>query len=212
MDGRLLAKGARRPAGYWAGQLRSPVRFRDAVESAAGRARVVFVEVGPGTGLIGSVRQVPAARPAPLVALQPRAGELLCGAGQLWAAGVDLDWTAVRAADGGVRVALPTYPFARTRHWLDAPAAAEPVPSPVEPVPAGSGEESVLQQVIEIWRSMLGVTEVDAGSNFFALGGESLLFIRMVTRVRRTFGVPVEIADMVEAPTPGTVAAAVLAG
>jgi acyl transferase domain-containing protein len=143
-----------------------------------------------------------------MVALQPRRGDLLGGAGGLWATGVDLDWAAVRAGSGAVRVPLPTYPFAKTRHWLDGPESADPV----EPDGPGDDHGPVLQQVVDIWRSMLGVDTVEAGSDFFMLGGESLLFIRMITQVQRRFGVSVEIAELADAPTPGAIAAQVMRG
>ncbi|GAA2978799.1 type I polyketide synthase [Actinokineospora diospyrosa] len=210
VTGQVLPKGGRRPSGYWAEQLRSPVRYQDAIETAAGLGRVVFVEVGPGTGLIGSARQIPAAREAATVAVQPRRGDLLSGAGGLWSAGIDLDWSAVRVADG-VQVPLPTYPFTRTRHWLDSapqPHPAQPDPVPVEPV-VTDAPGSVLGQVIDLWRSMLGVATIEAGSDFFTLGGESLLFLRMISQVQRRFGVSVEIAELAAAPTPAAIAAQV---
>jgi phthiocerol/phenolphthiocerol synthesis type-I polyketide synthase E len=224
VSGELLPKGARHPDGYWARQLRSPVRFQDAVRTAMDRSQVVFVEVGPGTGLIGSVRQIPAAKQSAMVPLQARRADLLAGAGALWASGVELDWAAVRAGSGGVRVELPAYPFAGTRHWIDAPErsapsalAASPVtPSPVAPEsvgPAGAadGPGSVLDEIIALWRSLLGAPVVEADSDFFALGGESFLFIRMVAQVRRRFGVSLDFAQFADAPTPAAIAAQVRA-
>lgn len=202
VTGALMPHDGLRPPGYWAEQLRSPVRFQDAVTAAAGRSNVVFVEVGPGTGLIGSARQSTA---APMVALQPKRGELLKGVGALWAAGVDIDWAQVRSGSAS-RVSLPTYPFARTRHWLDVVATVDSAVETVAP------SDDVLEQILEIWRSMLGVPTVEAGSDFFELGGESLLFIRMISQVRRRFDVSVEIAEIADAPTPATIAAQVMRG
>lgn len=47
----------------------------------------------------------------------------------LWLRGVEVDWHAYHAGSRRRRVALPTYPFERRRHWLEAPerpAAAAP--------------------------------------------------------------------------------------
>jgi 3'-phosphoadenosine 5'-phosphosulfate sulfotransferase (PAPS reductase)/FAD synthetase len=74
------------------------------------------------------------------------------------------------------------------------------------------GETLLSKTVIEIWRSVLGVTDVDAESDFFRLGGESLLFIRMITQVQRRFGVSVEIAEIADALTPAAIAAQVARG
>ncbi|WP_327320411.1 SDR family NAD(P)-dependent oxidoreductase [Streptomyces sp. NBC_01235] len=44
---------------------------------------------------------------------------------ELWTQGLDVDWAALYEAGTPRRAALPTYPFARERHWIDrAPAAA----------------------------------------------------------------------------------------
>lgn len=218
VSGEPLPRGGLRPAGYWAQQLRSPVRFQSAVESAMRRPRVIFAEVGPGTGLIGSVRQIPSARKAAMVAVQARRDELFSGIGALWASGVDIDWSAVRAGTQAQRAQLPTYPFAGVRHWLEAPEPAGPAASPgalgpaPEVPPADAGPGDALETIIELWRSMLGVQAVRADSDFFALGGESLLFIRMISRVRRRFGADVEIADLAHAPTPEAIAARVTRG
>ncbi len=69
-----------------------------------------------------------------------------------------------------------------------------------------------MQQIAEIWRSLLGVPTVGADSDFFTLGGESLLFIRMIAQVQRRFGVPVRIAELADAPTPRAIAAHVIGG
>ena len=49
---------------------------------------------------------------------------LLRAAGRLWSAGVALDWNAMRGDTPRRRVTLPTYPFERQRHWIEAPADA----------------------------------------------------------------------------------------
>ncbi|WP_380282223.1 type I polyketide synthase [Kitasatospora purpeofusca] len=217
VDGGLLPVGGIRPAGYWAGQLRSPVRYQQAVEAVADRSRLVLVEVGPGSGLIGSARQIPAVRHAALVALQARRTDLLGGLGQLWAHGVDVDWPAVRAGAPAARAALPTHPFAATRHWLDAPAPTAPAPAaPAVPsAPAAEGAEGAvdapLGRVLDIWRTLLGVPDIGPDSDFFALGGESLLFIRMISQVQRALGTPIDIAALAASPTPRAIAAQAVA-
>ena len=37
---------------------------------------------------------------------------------QLWASGINIDWTTLRTGSGAKRISLPTYPFARDRHWF----------------------------------------------------------------------------------------------
>jgi NAD(P)-dependent dehydrogenase (short-subunit alcohol dehydrogenase family)/acyl carrier protein len=44
--------------------------------------------------------------------------------GNLWLAGVVLDWSAFYAHEPRRRVPLPTYPFERARYWVDAPVGS----------------------------------------------------------------------------------------
>jgi acyl transferase domain-containing protein/acyl carrier protein len=49
--------------------------------------------------------------------------------GELYVRGVAVDWSAVHRGGGGRRIALPTYPFQRQRHWFTAPdRASSPAP------------------------------------------------------------------------------------
>ena len=38
--------------------------------------------------------------------------------GQLWITGVDIDWKLLHPSSPPARISLPTYPFARERHWI----------------------------------------------------------------------------------------------
>ncbi|OJF15094.1 type I polyketide synthase [Couchioplanes caeruleus] len=213
LDGELLGRGSTRSEGYWSAQLRSPVRYHDALLTALGLPDPVLVEVGPGASLTGLARQAPEGRSVPGLALQPRpsarsgAGDVLNGLGGLWTAGAAVDWAAVRGENGARRIALPTYPFTRTRHWLDA-APAEAAADPAPP-PAATGEDEKVREIIDLWSRMLGTPEIGPEANFFALGGESLQFIRMITQVRRRFGVQIPVDELANDPTPRTLAALV---
>ncbi|MDI5974470.1 beta-ketoacyl synthase N-terminal-like domain-containing protein [Streptomyces sp. SL13] len=57
----------------------------------------------------------------------PADGWLLGALARLWQAGAVIDWPALHRGRGR-RVPLPTYPFQRRRHWIDAPDPAAPAP------------------------------------------------------------------------------------
>lgn len=60
--------------------------------------------------------------------------------------------------------------------------------------------------VSEIFRRVLEVGEVDADSDFFTLGGDSLLATRVLSAVARVYGVELSFDDFAMAPTPAALA------
>ncbi|HEY0781135.1 MAG TPA: condensation domain-containing protein, partial [Thermoanaerobaculia bacterium] len=60
-----------------------------------------------------------------------------------------------------------------------------------------------------IWCSLLGVERVGVEESFFELGGHSLLGIRLISRVRETFGVELAVRTLFESPTLAALAGAV---
>jgi len=116
--------------GYWARHLREPVRFGDGVATLLAEGEWLFLECGPGRQLAGLVRgQLSRDAVAPLPSLPgPRdvgadLRVLYQAAGTLWVHGAGLDTTALAPAAN--RVPLPTYPFERTRAWVEPdPGAA----------------------------------------------------------------------------------------
>lgn len=210
--GELMPAGEVREVGYWSEQMLRPVRFHDAARTALTLPHPVLVEVGPGTALSSSATRIAAPDGVPSLALQPRyqarrdAADVLNGIGALWAAGVDVDWAAIRAGLAAIRVVLPTYPFAATRHWLDLTPLADPAPGRMADGPEHAADDIVLHEVIELWRSLLGTSGIHADADFFALGGESLLFVQMLARIRRKFGVDLPVAELILKPTPRALA------
>ena len=115
----------------WGAHLRRPVRFSAGLAELLRDRDVVLLECGPGDGLSRLARQQAPASAVVLPSLGARFPDeqraLLGAAGDLWAAGVDLDWDRLEPGAGRRRVPLPTYPFERRRCWAEAaPPAAAP--------------------------------------------------------------------------------------
>ncbi|MEV0775478.1 type I polyketide synthase [Streptomyces sp. NPDC050428] len=121
-------------AGYWYRNLRRRVLFADAVEALGADGFRTFVESSAHPVLIPGISDsLDAGERDGTVSGTLRRDEggldrFLRSAGDLWAAGVDIDWTT--AFPGDVRrVDLPTYAFDRQRYWLDESAVVGDVAS-----------------------------------------------------------------------------------
>ena len=124
--------GAMREPTYWSGQLRSTVRFADALAAVLSSdgpvgSEPVLLEVGPGATLAtfaAETTRASAQRPLCVTTLpapgdrRPDTEVVLESLGQLWASGVEVDWSSFHASERRRRVSLPTYPFERHSYWI----------------------------------------------------------------------------------------------
>jgi phthiocerol/phenolphthiocerol synthesis type-I polyketide synthase E len=195
----LAASEATNPA-TWARQVRSTVRFSDEVDVLLADPHRIVVEVGPGGTLTASAMRHPKwSTGHHAVRLMRHHAQnrddldaFLLALGQLWSAGVDVDWTPLRGGQQPQLLTLSGYPFERQRHWVDHRphggwvADAASTNGTATPATAGTADaaraatngkspmEATLQR---IWGQCLGTGSVDRNANFFELGGDSLVAI-----------------------------------
>ncbi|HEX2078242.1 MAG TPA: acyltransferase domain-containing protein, partial [Longimicrobium sp.] len=210
---------------YWASHLRQAVRFADCVAAVAAEGRErVFIECGPGRTLSSLVkRQVPGAAAIHSIRHPEDTAddvETLLGAlGRAWAAGVDVDWTAVHGGEARRRVPLPTYPFERKRFWIDRapqpgfipPAAAITTRDEEEAENAADPREGwtrTQRGVAEIWTTLFGAAP-GLHDDFFGEGGDSLMATQLVARLRTELSAEIGVRAVFEAPTVAALAAVI---
>ena len=212
----LTAEQAMSPD-YWASHIRQAVRFADGVGVLCAESGRVFLEVGPGATLAGLARQHPAAAAAGVVASLPAPGQgddLLSASralGELWQAGVRVDWTRLHAGERRRRVLLPTYPFERQRHCIEPAPTVEHPTAAAAPAPSAAATECIVAvQVTTTPRddSLLGrltalfseVSGIDLArqpeASFASLGFDSLLLAQATAAIKRQFGVTVLFGDL----------------
>jgi acyl transferase domain-containing protein len=225
ITGKQLTADEVTSAVYWRQHLRHTVRFGDALEVLFADPNRVIVEVGPGQALTGIVRRHPH-RPAEVTAVPTMThpeedrsdlAALLAAVGQLWSAGVEIDWPVVhRSQPGRRRVPLPTYPFQRRRYAIDPPSfgdfttpaptgsleSDEPAsPSLVARSAAVADPTDVAARVAAVFRQLLGVSQFRPDDSLFSLGGDSIIAAQMVRLLREAFDIPLPLRAVFQHPT-----------
>lgn len=126
LTGGMITPEQTRDPKAWCDHMRAPVRFADGLAAVTTEPGWVLLEVGPGALLTAlAQRSVPTGGRS-IASLGQRAPdsterEALQGAlGALWRAGVTLDWETLSEPTPWNRVRLPSYPFERQRHWIEA--------------------------------------------------------------------------------------------
>ncbi|MEQ1568116.1 MAG: amino acid adenylation domain-containing protein, partial [Myxococcota bacterium] len=158
--------------------------------------------------------------PEAAAALEGGAGavdDALAALGDRFVADGSLDPAALFAGARPRRVPLPTYPFARTRHWIGARAEAVPAalagargPRPAGPAPVPPRTELEVW-LVEAWEQALGLAPVGVDDDLFWLGGDSLLVTRLAAAIRERWGVELSLDALMATPTVAGAAACVAA-
>ena len=223
----LAASEATNPT-TWARQVRSTVRFSDEIGVLLGDPNRILVEVGPGGTLTSSASRHPGwsngHRAVRLMRHHAQNRDdrdaFLLALGQLWSAGVEVDWSPLRGGQPAQLITLPGYPFERQRHWIEhratiwtgegaatngaAAGAAEANPA------AKNGQSPMEASLQRIWEQCLGLSTVDRKANFFELGGDSLVAIS-VAMTAANEGLDLTPQDLYENQTVAALAKALTA-
>lgn len=133
VTGLLLPWDRALDAEYWLRHTREPVQFAQGVATLAELGYRTFLEIGPGTDLLGMALESfgPDAGVLMLPSLRPRRSDwevIASTASRLFVAGADVDWRLFDADYRRTRVRVPTYPFDPVRCWHDlaAPVSRNP--------------------------------------------------------------------------------------
>ena len=85
---------------------------------------------------------------------------------------------------------------AAARHTV----GARPEPSAVE------HSADLVDEIRVMWAETLGLPDIAADSDFFAIGADSLTAIQMVSRLQERFGVELSVSELFDAPTASDLA------
>ncbi|NTW56574.1 MAG: amino acid adenylation domain-containing protein [Chlorobiaceae bacterium] len=225
ITGTYVPTGELQSPAYWTSHLRQCVRFADGLATLWSCPKLALLECGPGNTLC-NIAQRDVRKPDNRMLATTIYGDgsmegewrgLLNTAGILWTAGLPVDLKKLFGLLGssGHRIPLPGYAFQRRRYWLSeaatpgvaaiAPAVAEVAGS--APAPTVSNLSPTEEQVILFMQELLGPVSLGRHRDFFLCGGNSLLAVRLASRLRAVFGIPVTPREVMKERTPAKIAA-----
>jgi acyl transferase domain-containing protein/thioesterase domain-containing protein len=229
---------------YWTRHLRQAVRFADGVQQLLKKPERILLEVGSGQVLSKLAKQqtemvdtlvlssLPHFRPPKHIMSEGSEADqslklLLTTLGQLWLAGVPVDWSGFHSCEQRHRLPLPTYPFERQRYWInslgidnkqreffDDKAQSKQVallhsrPSNLQDTYVAP-RNTLERLLVDILQENLGSEPIGIYDNFFELGGDSLLAIELGFRLSKTFQVRLNQSQLIETPTVAMLASIV---
>lgn len=217
---------------YWARQLRRTVRFQQGVEVLLQEPHRVLLEVGPDKSLSAPALQSSAKTRGHLILgtmRHPQEEEsdlhhLFQTLGRLWLVGVEIDWEAVHTGRRRLRTGLPFYPFERAPHWIDPPekkGTSLELESdellldhfdddehfrPNVGSNYAAPRDPVEQTIAATWSEYLGLEVVGIHDDFFELGGNSLIAVRLLADLGKQLNVPLATHVLLQKRTVASLA------
>jgi amino acid adenylation domain-containing protein len=215
---------------YWTQHMRQTVRFSPALLHALDDATHAFLEVGPRPSLALLARQHSQSRNRAIVAslgdgpADERAA-WLSAAGALWSIGIAVDTAAFDHRENRRHLRLPTYPFERKRHWIDArlpasvtpiaaamplvqvsmPSSASPVvPESLMPMPSAPTSnvrpQRLVGELLALFEDVSGteLEGVDPGANFVELGLDSLSLTQVALQLQKTYALKITFRELMD--------------
>lgn len=217
LSGRLILPEEAASPAYWISHLRGCVQFAAGIATLVTlQPRAAFIEVGAGMVLGGLLKQVQSQQERPFTVNLVRTANdkqdddwyLLTRLGQLWEAGVIIDWAQLQQHTDRRRISLPAYSFEQVRYTAEVPmpfmpgAQQVPVPEPVvidRPAlsntyqPPANETEAILTGMLE---ALFGMKQIGVEDNFFELGGDSLKAMALLGKIKERFNLTITLKDL----------------
>ncbi len=217
---------------YWLSHLRQTVNFSDGIRHILAMENTILLEVGPGQTLSTFARQHPARKQETAIFASLKHPKetindqafLLKNTGRLWLSGVPINWKTFNQYHPLSRISLPTYPFAKQRHWLEAKL----LPGTVATMSAAANisvtetnfttqlnqpqmerKDLLSEKIKDIFHELSGipVQQMDVHASFLELGFDSLFLTQATSKIKKAFNIKLSFRQLFEeAPNIDTLA------
>lgn len=156
---------------------------------------------------IALLQEVMGEEPKKLIKDSEYGRELLYEICHLYVKGAAPQWEKLYYNKECFKLSLPLYPFQRERCWIEIPKNIVSSDKPqylqsyedakVELKGREDGTYSVTEkEVAQVWSNVLGFPKIDIDDNYYDLGGDSILSMRIMNRINKKLGLNIPIADL----------------
>ena len=218
LTGTWLTSDQAKDPHYWKRQLRETVQFHKGIKEASKEPNLIFLEIGPGRTLSTLTNQVISRDHKVVSSLDKKDLTLIESLGKVWSSGYNVDWNKYYQGKKGKRIPLPTYPFERAKFWVhpigasmdtelsteytnEALNSASIYSRPELTIDYVAPKNKIEEEIVKIWKELLGIDRIGIYDNFFDLGGHSLLATQLVSRIRNVFDIDIQLQDLFKVQT-----------
>lgn len=217
VTGAIWPAEQRLDSAYLAKHLRQPVRFTDSLNVLAQQNVTLAIEIGSKPVLCSIGQSYLAERgPRWLPSLRFNGDDwraLLDCLGQVFTAGVDINWDALYAQQNLRSVPLPPYVFATHHHWFrrntnkvlkneqDFSDRSTVEPTPEEPVASVAEQDTSIGAVLAATLARLihvAPSEIDRHKTFFELGIDSISLMEFTKVIAANYQIEITASEIFE--------------
>ncbi|MDC7221509.1 MAG: beta-ketoacyl synthase N-terminal-like domain-containing protein [Spirochaetales bacterium] len=201
---------------YWVNQIKSTVRFSNCISSVLAQSKSArFIEIGPGNTLCSLAKMNPEITNdnviLPMIKGPKQQAQdkrfLFNNLSKLWNSGYDVNWGPITGKKEYHKISLPTYAFNHKEYWI-----TQTLPKNTNKIEQNNSlnehytspnsfHKSPKDKLKEIWQQTFGISEIKDESDFFELGGDSILAVRLCDTLNKTFNKSISLGKLFAAKT-----------
>lgn len=188
IDGDWIRQGDARSPDYWTQQLRSPVRLLEGITTLLSEAPAIFLEVGKGTMLTGLVRAHPLSKHLQaclntIPASYQATGEAEFLRNTLSELNIEAQWESLEPQTESKSPPIGNLVEAANERALK------------------TQQTDLEKRVAKVFCQVLGIENIELDRNFLEAGGNSLMAMQILSRLKNEIGQALLIRTIFEHPT-----------
>ncbi|WP_432402977.1 condensation domain-containing protein [Wukongibacter sp. M2B1] len=179
--------------------------FQKVIEKLMEGNKPIFVELGSNGMLMDALNEIALTKNIGVMPSIDSDRSILRTLSKLYLENIPIAWEKYYENKSGKKIGLPTYPFEKKCCW----PKVEPIKVNVDKIARKEdindfvdieGTE-IEKQLAQIWSGVLDNSEFGLEDDFFDLGGNSIMGMQIINRIKERLGVEIDFEDMYDYST-----------